>query len=60
MQRLKDWIPVAGWGLAVAGAVVVFVSGGCGILRNAIRNFNERHQPPVTIPSPDTRPLPSP
>jgi hypothetical protein len=32
MKRRAEWLPVAGWGLAVAGAFVVFVSGGCALI----------------------------
>lgn len=63
MQRLNRWIPFAGWGLAVVGAMAVFVSGGCGLLRRVI---NGPPQPPTPVvvpdacPTSDTRPLPSP
>ena len=33
MRRPHTWALWGAWGLAVCGAFVVFVSGGCGLLR---------------------------
>lgn len=64
MKRPTEWLPVAGWGLAVAGAFVVYVSGGCALItkvqdrmeRGRIKQeaAREAHRQPV-YPGPEVR-----
>lgn len=52
MTRPKFWTPqTAAWTLALAGAVVVFVSGGCGLIQRAVRNARESHRPVLLPPA---------
>ena len=72
MKRGSEWLPVAGWGLAVAGAFVVYVSGGCkliwkaqdGMERVRARRDATRHPvdpgPEVTPPGATSTPPPAP
>lgn len=65
MKRPIEWLPVAGWGLAVFGAFVVFVSGGCALIgrvqdrmerrRIERESAGEAHRQPV-YPGPDVSP----
>ncbi len=50
MTRPTFWTPqTAAWSLALAGAFVVFVSGGCGLIQKAVRNARESRRP-VELP----------
>lgn len=62
MDRTKFWTPqTAAWALAVAGAFVVFVSGGCGIIRGAIRSIQESRRPAdPPLPRPEVPAQPPP